>query len=587
MNVSLHRNRRRVLNSVIAALALSVSAAALADLEITEDQRASLIDLYNATDGDNWDNNEHWLEAHGTECDWFGVNCYASGDKVHLDLFLGANGLSGSLPESLGDLPGLTNLLVSGNELGGDLVMSEGQFPDLVTVDIRDNLFESLAIDTFAAPMLSIFLASNNLLTGTFPGFLLPESVQDQDRFNIVDLSHNMLSGDLPEQLADLSLSRLMLADNQFTGSVSPAIAAISRSVGHNTSGDPDAQLRLDLRANQFSGELDDWLIDHARDFPNWLNLCWNDLTVVSSDAEAMLAAEHMDGEFEYCLGKSFQAPQLTHSGSWYNPERSGEGISMMVLDNGQTLIHWFTYAPPEHPPERQAWFSGSRDVVIPGFDMVDLHAPIGGEFGQGLPDPGQYVIDMGGRMELLDTGDGRLHTRQYVNMNNPDLDFIGQIFEYTQLTQLAGTTCDNQTRFQQYSGAWYHPQRDGEGFVIEVLPDDRALVYWFTYAADGSGDQAWVLGDGEFIIDNIIITPPPGTPVARVNIEAVHQPVGTVFGPDFNADDVELMPWGRFELRFFSDDEASIYWESDHADFGTGDYALERLARPKLAECE
>jgi hypothetical protein len=583
MNVSMHRKRRWVLNSVITALALGVSAAALAYLEITEDQQAALIDLYNATDGDNWERSDNWLDEEINACNWYGVHCFEHPDGVQVHLALANNELTGVLPESLGEMPGLNTLLLPGNELTGSLVIHSGQYPDLTNLNVSDNLLESLDISPDAAPNLGILVASNNLLAGTFPDFL-----EGRDQFGVVNLSHNLLGGDLPEWLADLNLNRLYLGDNDFTGSIFPAVEALADDLEHNPSGDPDQLLRLDLRANQFSGELDDWLADHARDFPNWLSLCWNDLTVVSSDAEAMLAAEHMDGEFEYCLGQSFQAPQLTHSGSWYHPERSGEGISMMMLDNGHTLIHWFTYAPPEHPPERQAWFSGNREVVLPAFDMIDLYAPIGGEFAEGLPDPDSYVIDLGGRMDVLMTDADTLHTRQYVNMNNANGDFIGQIFEYTQLTQLAGTTCDNQTEFQQYSGAWYHPERDGEGFVIEVLPDDRTLVYWFTYAADDSEAQFWMMGDGEFIIDDVVIgTPPPGTPVARVNIEAVHQPVGTVFGPDFNADDVELEHWGRFELRFFSDDEASIYWESDRDDFGAGDYALERLAQPMLAACE
>ena len=238
-------------------------------------------------------------------------------------------------------------------------------------------------------------------------------------------------------------------------------------------------------------------------------------------------------------------------------------------------------------PTIGQAWFSGNRKQVLPGSDMINLYAPIGGEFAQGLPNPDEYLIGMAARVDVLDIEDGGLHTRQYVNIHTGDPGFTSQILEYTQLTQLAGTTCDNQTEFQQFSGAWYQPDNDGEGFVIEVLPDDRVLVYWFTYAADGSGDQAWVMGDGEFLSSGVIVGPVPGAPIATVHVEDVHLPSGALFGDHFDPEAVELLPWGRFELEFTSEDEASIYWESDMEDFnGAGDYALERLATPKLAEC-
>ena len=67
------------------------------------------------------------------------------------------------------------------------------------------------------------------------------------------------------------------------------------------------------------------------------------------------------------------------------------------------------------------------------------------------------------------------------------------------QLTRLAGTTCDNQLEHQWISGVWFNPESTGEGFVVEVIEDGRGVVYWFTYAADGSGEQVWLTGDARF----------------------------------------------------------------------------------------
>ena len=606
MMISLRRAGRGLSNSLAVAALLSVSSPALAELELSDQQKSALIDFYEATEGDQWDFSDHWLDESVGACDWYGVACFEGHDGVEVHLALSNNGLTGTLPESLGDMPGLQVLVLANNALSGPLDLHDGQYADLMQLMVQGNQFESLAIGPEAAPGL-VFLAasdnmmesldispdaasnlhtvelSNNLLSGPVPDFL-----EGRSSLATLDLSHNLLDGDLPEWLGELQLEELYLGGNDLSGSIAPALEALAGNLEYDPTGDPDRQLLLDLRDNQFSGELDDWLADHARGFPNWLNLCWNDLEVTSTDAEAMLAEEHLDGAFDFCLGRSVEPPQMTHSGSWFDPERSGEGISMMLLDNGETLIHWFTHAPQDHLTDGQAWFSGNREQVLPGFDMIHLYAPIGGGFAQGLPDPDDYQIGMGARVDVLDIEGGGLHARQYVNMFSANGGSESQIREYTRITQLAGTTCDNQSAFQQYSGAWYDPERDGEGFVIEVLPDDRVLVYWFTYAADDSGDQSWVLGDGEFIDDGIIITPPPGTPEAVAVIEDVHLPIGSFFGEDFDPDAIELLPWGQIELAFLNDDEAVIAWESDLDDFsGSGEHELQRLARPQLAECD
>ena len=41
-----------------------------------------------------------------------------------------------------------------------------------------------------------------------------------------------------------------------------------------------------------------------------------------------------------------------------------------------------------------------------------------------------------------------------------------------------------------RYSGSWFDPTHDGEGYVVEVLDDNRATVYWFTY--DSEGNERW-----------------------------------------------------------------------------------------------
>src|SRR5579871_5410107 len=90
--------------------------------QTTPKERKILAALYESTDGPHWKNNDGWLGPAGTECNWHGVQCDSGidGPTVHeLDLF--ENGLTGKIPEALGDLSNLHSLSLFGNRLSGML----------------------------------------------------------------------------------------------------------------------------------------------------------------------------------------------------------------------------------------------------------------------------------------------------------------------------------------------------------------------------------------------------------------------------------------------------------------------------------
>ena len=69
-------------------------------------------------------------------------------------------------------------------------------------------------------------------------------------------------------------------------------------------------------------------------------------------------------------------------------------------------------------------------------------------------------------------------------------------------------------------SASWYDPDHSGEGFIIEALANDRAVLFWFTY--DDAGAQEWYLATGE-VRGNRLLFP------------EVRRYRGGVFGPDFD----------------------------------------------------
>ena len=72
-----------------------------------ETDREALVALYNATDGENWNESDNWL-SDAPLGEWYGVGTYDDG-RVGA-LYLSSNDLSGKIPPELGSLSNLTGL---------------------------------------------------------------------------------------------------------------------------------------------------------------------------------------------------------------------------------------------------------------------------------------------------------------------------------------------------------------------------------------------------------------------------------------------------------------------------------------------
>lgn len=120
-------------------------------------------------------------------------------------------------------------------------------------------------------------------------------------------------------------------------------------------------------------------------------------------------------------------------------------------------------------------------------------------------------------------------------------------------------------------TGSWYNPDRDGEGFLVEILSGDQALVTWFTY--DTNGEQMWLLGSGR-VTGN------------RVLIDQVIRTSGATFGPTFNPDAVVRSDWGSIALTF-TDCDTGFADYSGPPGFGEGTIALVRLTELRHAPCD
>jgi len=123
------------------------------------------------------------------------------------------------------------------------------------------------------------------------------------------------------------------------------------------------------------------------------------------------------------------------------------------------------------------------------------------------------------------------------------------------------------------FTGAWYDPTQSGHGLLIEVLPSNRILAFWFTF--DVEGKQAWFGGDGQ--IDN--------------DVAFIHatQGVGGRWIPNFDPANYQLFPWGGLTLTFSDCNHGRVDFagNGDSSIWGIGHMDLTRLTSPAGLDCQ
>ena len=289
-------------------------------------------------------------------------------------LFFPINSISGPLPLSLGSLSSLKCLVLSNNLFNGTVPQTFGQLSNLVTLGIELNMLEGVVSKSHFSNLtrLKVFYAFGNQLTlnvshdwippfqlenlslrswnlgPKFPPWLcsqrnlqyldisntqisdvIPPSIWNlSSSINYLNLSHNQINGEIPNNPSILSTSSVIdLSSNQFKGS----LPHISSSV-----------IVLDLSNNSFSKSISSFLCFKTNDSKSigYLNLeknnlsgkipdCWmkwNSLVVLN------LANNNFSGSFPTSIGsltllKSLHLYNNKFSGNLPSPLRNCENL--------------------------------------------------------------------------------------------------------------------------------------------------------------------------------------------------------------------------------------------------------------------
>lgn len=104
-----------------------------------------------------------------------------------------------------------------------------------------------------------------------------------------------------------------------------------------------------------------------------------------------------------------------------------------------------------------------------------------------------------------------------------------------------------------RWSGQWYDPSRPGEGYVLELLADGRALLAWYSYPGAGAvslppdnapgatlagGGQSWIFGEGRVLDHGLVF-------------EHTFSAQGGHFGRSWDFFDVQQLPFGPVRFAF------------------------------------
>lgn len=256
-------------------------------------------------------------------------------------------------------------------------------------------------------------------------------------------------------------------------------------------------------------------------------------------------------------------------AGQWYDPSQSGHGWFIEILDDERALVYWFSY-PPTGDDGAQRWMGGVGTYTEDAIVVDDMFITSGARFGDAF-DADDVQRDSWGSVRFVFDGCGSGRMRY----SGPPAFGSGELV-VDQLTYLGSGGCDDTPvstpLSPALSGAWYQPERSGEGFLVQSQGDGRVFVIWFTY--DDQGRQYWITGQATSVTGNGF----------TADLIATR---GAAFGDDFRRAEVERFDWGSVTFTFSDCDSAEITYASDLEVFGSGSLSLQRLSRPiGLGDC-
>lgn len=125
-----------------------------------------------------------------------------------------------------------------------------------------------------------------------------------------------------------------------------------------------------------------------------------------------------------------------------------------------------------------------------------------------------------------------------------------------------------------RFSGLWYDQTRPGEGYVIEILSDGRALLAWYTYPPPLKvGDQRWVFAQGRVQDHGLVFDDAFMTENGRFDLQ-------------YDPSVVRYIPFGKVNVAFDRCGHGFLEYESVDPEYGSGRYEITQLTHNGTNSC-
>eukprot|EP00980_Cylindrotheca_fusiformis_P015861 scaffold4637_cov128-Cylindrotheca_fusiformis.AAC.32 len=224
-------------------------------------ERDILQQLYVATGGPAWHNEDRWNDNGFDYCSWHGITC--TSESLVESIILGSNHLVGTLPTEVYQLVKLKHLWVYSNVIDlsfqgiehatnlESLILDStrlsslegiGKAVSLKELDIRfNNLGGIIPSEVNRLTSLERFLCSDNDFSGPVPDLTALRNLK------ILQMGNNQMTGTVPSFSRHPVLESLELADNKLAGTIPTNIL---------DGVDPSLGIFLDLSDNSLTGKI-------------------------------------------------------------------------------------------------------------------------------------------------------------------------------------------------------------------------------------------------------------------------------------------------------------------------------------------
>lgn len=313
---------------------------------VSESDSLILVTLYEETDGDEWFNNENWLE--GPIESWSGITVT---DGEITMVRINANFLDGVIPPELGNLTNLEYLALAGNSFTGGIPGELGNLENLEHLDLENNgLDGEIPAELGNLSNLEYLDLRRNELSGQIP----PE-IGNLEHLEHLNFTQNNLTGGMPEELANLSnLKNLYLGSNDIGGEIPVWLGSMTNLeqlglTGGNFSGTIPPELgnmtslkELALAVNELSGSIPPEL--STLDNLTLLGLSHNSLSgpippefaEFENIEEVVISHNELEGEIPAFLGNMTQLRSLIFNDNRFSgkiPPELGNLVNLWNLN--------------------------------------------------------------------------------------------------------------------------------------------------------------------------------------------------------------------------------------------------------------